>query len=61
MLINAYFKLFWGHDEESGLQSVMVSMDCISLSCLGEKLKIQAYLLCPIETCAACFGGCVVI
>lgn len=37
----------------------MVSMGHISLSCLGDKLKIQAYLLCPIETCAAYFGGCV--
>jgi hypothetical protein len=33
----------------------------MSLSCLGEKLKIQAYLLCPIETYAAYFGGYVVI
>lgn len=39
----------------------MVSVGRISLSCLGEKLKIQAYLLCPIETGAACFGRCVVI
>lgn len=38
----------------------MVSVGRISLSCLGERLKIQAYLLCPIDTCAAYFGGCVV-
>lgn len=55
----AYFKLSWDVVGESGME-LLVSVGHISLSCLGEReTKSEHTLLCPIDTCAAYFGGCV--